>query len=656
MVYVKNEGIKLISYFQFFSCVAIFGFFTLTVTNYFFYKKNFYNDLKYNNAESSKTLISEFDQSILYAENFATFIGKRIGLNKNNTKDFIASVLMDAKTKIDNQNHDIFTWTLFDFVDPKGYVIAASTKGAIENPVRITKEERSWVETAKNKTWELFNSKIDIGVTSHEPIIPFGIGIENDNNYLGIVSFGVNIDKLKNKLQSSISNKTIKFSILDQNFDQVLSSQNFDAGDSDQVRSYLLKNKNTQKPNAPFTVNGKNYYLASSGNYPFIFVVGTNEAIVRQEFWSQFFPKVSNTLYLTIFFLLLLYFFRNKLLKPIIQLSETTNQISRKNFDVVVSGSDIYEVNILADSIREVKQFLKLEEKEKEKLKKQKNKAEQENFGKTEFLSATVHDLKNHLIAIIGAADLMKNNLNEKYSPAGIKMGKKELNDNIEFLDDIGNSAKELSNLVEDILDINQVGTGNFKIETQDKVDLSELVLRSIKLLTTRASRNEQKIICNIDEESGKIIGILLDPKRIKQILANLISNSIKYSPPHTVIEVNIRQLNNAECLELYNELSRKITDNRDLSVKDADKMAKMLGRKIHNRVSIVVKDNGFGMDEDEVKIALSKYGVIENENSGKVDSTGLGLPIVKYLVEVQGGTMRIKSKKEKGTEIEVIV
>jgi K+-sensing histidine kinase KdpD len=154
----------------------------------------------------------------------------------------------------------------------------------------------------------------------------------------------------------------------------------------------------------------------------------------------------------------------------------------------------------LADSIREVKQFLKLEEKEKEKLRKQKNKAEQKNFGKTEFLSATVHDLKNHLVAIIGVADLMKNNLNKKYSPEGIKIGKKELSDNIESLDDIGNSAKELSNL--------------------------------------------------------------------------------------------------------------------------------------HNRVSITVKDHGFGMDEDEIKIALSKYGVIENENSEKVDSTGLGLPIVKYLVE----------------------
>ncbi len=119
---------------------------------------------------------------------------------------------------------------------------------------------------------------------------------------------------------------------------------------------------------------------------------------------------------------------------------------------------------------------------------------------------------------------------------------------------------------------------------------------------------------------------------------------------------VGIRKLNNQECAELYKDLTRQITNNLDLNVKDADKIAKILGRKLHNRVSITVKDHGFGMDEDEIKIALSKYGVVENENSEKVDSTGLGLPIVKYLVEAQGGVMKIKSKKGKGTEVEIIV
>jgi K+-sensing histidine kinase KdpD len=64
-------------------------------------------------------------------------------------------------------------------------------------------------------------------------------------------------------------------------------------------------------------------------------------------------------------------------------------------------------------------------------------------------------------------------------------------------------------------------------------------------------------------------------------------------------------------------------------------------------------------MDEDEIKIALTKYGMIKNQGAckttGMIDSTGLGLPIVKYLVEMQGGLLEIKSQKDAGTEVRVV-
>ena len=60
-------------------------------------------------------------------------------------------------------------------------------------------------------------------------------------------------------------------------------------------------------------------------------------------------------------------------------------------------------------------------------------------------------------------------------------------------------------------------------------------------------------------------------------------------------------------------------------------------------------------MTEEEIEIALQKYKTVENANSGKVDSIGLGLPIVKYLVEKQGGALEIKSEKNIGTTIRVV-
>ena len=76
---------------------------------------------------------------------------------------------------------------------------------------------------------------------------------------------------------------------------------------------------------------------------------------------------------------------------------------------------------------------------------------------------------------------------------------------------------------------------------------------------------------------------------------------------------------------------------------------------KQESRVCIEIEDRGFGMDEEEIKIASKKYGTIKHDLTKKIDSTGLGLPIVKYLVEAQGGLFEIDSKKGKGTKVRII-
>ena len=107
---------------------------------------------------------------------------------------------------------------------------------------------------------------------------------------------------------------------------------------------------------------------------------------------------------------------------------------------------------------------------------------------------------------------------------------------------------------------------------------------------------------------------IHLDAKRTKQILANLISNAIKYSPEKTEIKICCKE--NQKLLE------------------------------------ITVSEQGFGMTFSQIQTAFQKYQTIENPNSGKVDSFGLGLPITKQLVELQHGTIEVRSKVNAGTEI----
>jgi signal transduction histidine kinase len=164
-------------------------------------------------------------------------------------------------------------------------------------------------------------------------------------------------------------------------------------------------------------------------------------------------------------------------------------------------------------------------------------------------------------------------------------------------------------------MDVNQIASGEFSIDLSQKVDIAEIIRRSIRVNRDFAQRRRIEIVSQV---AAEIIPINLDARRMKQILVNLISNSIKYSKEDTRVEVT----------------------------------AKRISENSRPKLQIIIKDHGFGMTEEQVKKALQKYGRIQNENSDKVDSFGLGLPLVKYLVEAQNGKMEIESVAGVGTII----
>ena len=116
-----------------------------------------------------------------------------------------------------------------------------------------------------------------------------------------------------------------------------------------------------------------------------------------------------------------------------------------------------------------------------------------------------------------------------------------------------------------------------------------------------------------------------------RQILVNLISNAIKYSPKNTEIKISAKQVTTGGSA-VPGDTS--VTNN--------------------NFLQIIVSDQGFGMTDPQLENAFQKYQTIQNPNSGKVDSFGLGLPIVKQLVELQRGTIEIESELNKGTAIKL--
>jgi len=223
------------------------------------------------------------------------------------------------------------------------------------------------------------------------------------------------------------------------------------------------------------------------------------------------------------------------------------------------------------------------------------------NKNKNQLLAAVAHEVRNPLSNIYNCAILLE-------AEAGASLSK----DCLEYLENIKNFTRETLDLADDLLDVSQANSGKFDIDLSKKIDVKSVILGSIKLNKYLALKQKINILSEIEDDLPLIN---LDKKRTKQILVNLISNSIKYSDPRTQIKITASLIN-------------------------------------EKQLEIIICDQGFGMDENEIFMAMKEYSTINNRNSGNVDAFGLGLPLVKQLVEMQKGKMTIKSKKGQGTEV----
>jgi len=225
-------------------------------------------------------------------------------------------------------------------------------------------------------------------------------------------------------------------------------------------------------------------------------------------------------------------------------------------------------------------------------------------FQSSDFINSIIHEIKNPLNAIICFSEFLKQ---EVKNP-------KSAEECADYATEINQAANDLSEIVEDLLDVGSIASGNFSVDLDNEICVKELIRRVIKLNYDLSLRRKIRLKMQIADDVSMI---KLDMKRMKQILANLVSNAIKYSDENTEITLSVKNI-----------------------LKDGQKL-----------LQIIVIDQGFGMTEDQVKTAFEKYQTVENPNSGIVDSFGLGLPITKQLVELQNGKISVKSEVGKGSE-----
>jgi len=240
---------------------------------------------------------------------------------------------------------------------------------------------------------------------------------------------------------------------------------------------------------------------------------------------------------------------------------------------------------------------------EEEELLKQEQEA---NKAKTEFVSRISHDIRTPIGAILNLTEFAKRDMDDKE-----KLSRD--------LDRIDSSGKFLLSLINDVLDISKVNSG--KIELTPEVVDYDSYLRSISdLMETMCSEKNQKFVMESDHASG--LSFMADKVRLRQVTLNLLSNAVKYSPENTTIR--------------YTSTAEETGDMVNLTC--------------------TIRDEGIGMSEDFQKIMFDEFSQ-EYDNplrDSTIQGTGLGLPIVKKLVDLMGGTLDVKSERTKGTEITV--
>ena len=227
--------------------------------------------------------------------------------------------------------------------------------------------------------------------------------------------------------------------------------------------------------------------------------------------------------------------------------------------------------------------------------------AELANRSKTNFLANMSHELRTPLNAIIGFSEVMREQM---FGPLGSPRY-------AAYSEDILDSAQHLLGLINDILDISKIETGQQEL-VEERFETGPVIDSCLSLVHEPATAAGLQLLVEWGDPSPMIVA---DKRMTKQMLLNLLSNAIKFTPRGGRIT-----------------LSGGLTESGGLT--------------------LTVADTGIGIAQEDLSVALSTFGQVDSELARRFDGAGLGLPLTKKLIELHGGTLAISSEVGNGTQV----
>lgn len=232
--------------------------------------------------------------------------------------------------------------------------------------------------------------------------------------------------------------------------------------------------------------------------------------------------------------------------------------------------------------------------------------AKQASVAKTTFLSNMSHDIRTPMNAIVGFTSLAIKRIDDKEQV-------------LDYLNKIAQSSEHLRSLINDILDMSRIESGKIQLNEQEE-NIKSIIYNNIDIFTAAIESKNVKLSLDIKDIQNEYV--VCDKIRLNQALMNLLSNAIKYTGNDGVVNCIVTQ---------------EAVDTNGVSIYE-----------------FKIQDNGIGISEEFSQSIFEQFTREQSSTVSGIQGTGLGMAITKSIVDMMGGTITCKSKKNVGTEFSV--
>jgi two-component system sensor histidine kinase/response regulator len=292
------------------------------------------------------------------------------------------------------------------------------------------------------------------------------------------------------------------------------------------------------------------------------------------------------------------------------ELKALNEQMAENMAELEVKHVELESLNAELELQREIAQEARLQ-------------ADEANRSKSDFLANMSHELRTPLNSVIGFSEVLGD---EMFG----QLNKKQR----QYVDNILTSGKHLLELINDILDLSKVESGKMVLEPA-VVNLGQELANSLTMLQEKALKHNLKLSLELPvEEELKLIA---DSRKLKQIMFNLLSNALKFTPDGGSVRVCARKVRGSR-FKVQGSKEQNVGHRTSNVEPDAD------------FVEVSVEDTGIGINKEDLPKLFKAFSQVSSPYTKEHEGTGLGLALTKRMVELHGGRVSVESEPGKGS------